>query len=229
VAKTSNNSSTIPLDDSRWWWLGETLKYCRSHPLFRLQDLADAVDQGQVRSKVEYLDRSARPAKRIALLLTSEYFQREAAIIPFWNTLALKDRTVESRERRPYVLSFWSPDIKKFWPDRIAAEASDVASSAVVIGGSLGVTLAAQTLAAAGSVTPLKVERADWLDKYLTEGRQVELSRRHNKITSAVIELHAIMLRDPTVEAYAHARNIERHPMVRQLFPRSRPPKKKKS
>jgi hypothetical protein len=83
--------------------------------------------------------------------------------------------------------------------------------------------------AAAGSVTPPKVEREEWLYKYLTEERQVDLSRRHNKITSAASELHAKMMVDPAVEAYAHARNIERHPMVRKLFPPSRPSKKKKS
>jgi hypothetical protein len=114
VAKTGDNSSTISLDDPRWWLLGETLKYCRSHPLFRLQDLAAAVDQEQVRSKLEYLDQSTRPAKRIVMRLTSEFFQREAAIIVFWNSLALKVRTEKAARMRPYALSFWSPDVKKF-------------------------------------------------------------------------------------------------------------------
>jgi hypothetical protein len=106
----------LPLTSPNWWPHTETLTYCRSRPLFRLQDLADAVDQEQVHSKLDYLDQSTRPAKRIAMLLTSDFFQREAAIIPFWDRLALKDRTVESRKRRPYALYFWGPDVKKLWP-----------------------------------------------------------------------------------------------------------------
>jgi hypothetical protein len=111
-------SRRLPLDDSRWWSLGETLTYCRSQPLFSLEDLAAAVNQEQVRSKLEYPDRSTRPAKRIVLLLTSEFFQREAAIIPFWSGLALQARTKKAVQMRPYALYFWEPDIKKFWPDR---------------------------------------------------------------------------------------------------------------
>lgn len=111
-----------------------------------------------------------------------------------------------------------------------AAQTLSATGAVTGVVGTLNVTQAAQTLVAAGSVMPLKViDREEWLDKYLTKDCQVDLSNRHNKITSVAIELHAIMLKDPTVEAYAHARNIERHPMVRKLFPPSRPSKKKKS
>ena len=77
-------------------------------------------------------------------------------------------------------------------------------------------------------VSPPKVSREDWLDQYLTEQRQKDLTTRHNGVTSATKEIHELMKNDPTVEAYAHARNIERHPIVRKLFPPSRPSKKKK-
>jgi hypothetical protein len=73
-----------------------------------------------------------------------------------------------------------------------------------------------------------KVLRAEWLDRYLTEKRQADLTTRHNTVTSATKEIHELMKGDPIVEAYAHARNIERHPIVRRLFPPSRPSKKKK-
>jgi hypothetical protein len=122
MAGTADYFSTIPLDDSRWWSLDETLKYCRSRPLFRPEDLAAAVNQEQVHSKLEYLDRSSLPAKRIALLLTSEFFQHEAAIT---DRLALMPRTKKAAQMRPYELSFWANDIKKFWPDRVVSEASD--------------------------------------------------------------------------------------------------------
>ena len=139
-----------------------------------------------------------------------------------------------------FTVANWSL-VEELWPNpnRARSDLSAPASkpedppapsaTAVAIGGSLGVTQAVQTLAAAGSVTASKVERDEWLNKYLTEERQVDLSMRHNKITSAAIDLHALMLKDPTVQAYAHARNIERHPTVRKLFPPSRPSKKKKS
>jgi hypothetical protein len=78
------------------------------------------------------------------------------------------------------------------------------------------------------AVSPLKVPRDEWLDQYLTEERQADLTKRHNGVTSATKEIHELMKHDPTVEAYAHARNIERHPIVRRLFPPSRPSKKKK-
>jgi hypothetical protein len=103
-------------------------------------------------------------------------------------------------------------------------------ADAVVSDGSLSVIQAAHTLAAAGSASPpFKVEREEWLNKYLTKECQNDLSMRHNGITSAATELHDLMLKDSTVEAYARARNIERHPIVRNLFPPGRSSKKKKS
>jgi hypothetical protein len=77
-------------------------------------------------------------------------------------------------------------------------------------------------------VSPPKVSREVWLDQYLTEERQKDLATRHNGVTSATKEIHELMKNDPTVEAYAHARNIERHPTVWSLFPPSRPSKLKK-
>jgi hypothetical protein len=75
--------------------------------------------------------------------------------------------------------------------------------------------------------TTLKVSREDWLDQYLTEERQDYLSKRHNQKSSAAREIHDAMRNDPTVEPYVRARNIERHPIVRKLFPPSRRRKKK--
>jgi hypothetical protein len=118
MAETSDD--LITLDDPRWWSLSETLAYCRRDPLFRLEDLAAAVDQEQVHCKLAYLDRSTRPAKRMAMLLTSEFFKREAAIT---SRLALMARTEKAAQMRPYALSFWSPDIKKFC-GRSASETS---------------------------------------------------------------------------------------------------------
>jgi hypothetical protein len=77
------------------------------------------------------------------------------------------------------------------------------------------------------AASPLKVLRDEWLNRYLTKEHQVDLASRHDNITDAANEIHDVMLKDPTVEAYTRARNIERHPIVRKLFPPSRPPKKK--
>ena len=105
----------LPLASPNWWSLGETLKYCRAEHLFREVDLIAAVEQEQVPAKVEYLDLRTKPARRVAKLLTKEFFEREAAIVHFWNTLALKPRTAEWRERK-YSLFFWRPDLEKIWP-----------------------------------------------------------------------------------------------------------------
>ena len=95
--------------------------------------------------------------------------------------------------------------------------------------GSLDVIQTTHTLAAAGSaLPPLKVEREEWLNKCLTKECQDDLAMRHDGITSVATELHTLMSKDSTVEAYARARNIERHPIVRKLFPPG-PSKKKKS
>jgi hypothetical protein len=71
------------------------------------------------------------------------------------------------------------------------------------------------------------VEREEWIDRYLTEERQNDLLKRHNQKLPAVLEIHDAMVKDPTVKAYSRARNIERHPLVQKLFPRSRRKKKK--
>jgi hypothetical protein len=86
----------------------------------------------------------------------------------------------------------------------------------------------AVTSASAAVSPPKIIPRTEWLDRYLTEERQNDLTLRHNDITSAAREIHGIMSNDPTVKAYARARNIERHPTMRSLFPPSRPIKKKK-
>jgi hypothetical protein len=72
-----------------------------------------------------------------------------------------------------------------------------------------------------------KVTREQWLDRYLTEERQQALLLRHNDKLPAMREIHGVMSKDPTVDAYARARNIERHPIVRKLFPPTRRRKKK--
>jgi hypothetical protein len=84
--------------------------------LSRLEDLAAAVDKEHIHSKLEYLDRSTRPAKRIVRRLTTKFFRREAAIVPFWNTVSLKARTEKAVRMRPYALSLWAPDVKRIWP-----------------------------------------------------------------------------------------------------------------
>ena len=121
------------------------------------------------------------------------------------------------------------PDASRRDAGVVQHQIRDRTAGAVVVDGNLSVTQAEHTLTAAGSVSPpLKVEREQWLNNYLTKERQDDLSMRH-KITSAAKELHTLMQNDLTVEAYANARNIERHPRVRNAFPPNRPSKKKKS
>jgi hypothetical protein len=83
-----------------------------------------------------------------------------------------------------------------------------------------------ESLSAATSAAAPKIPRNEWLDRYLTQECQRDLATRHNEISSVAREINKTMSDDPTVEAYARARNIERHPIVRKLFAR-RPPKKK--
>jgi hypothetical protein len=72
-----------------------------------------------------------------------------------------------------------------------------------------------------------KVSREDWIYQYLTEDRQKDLVKRHNHKSAATREMYNAMRKDPRVEPYARARNIERHPLVQKLFPSSKPKKKK--
>jgi hypothetical protein len=61
-----------PLDSPNWWLLGRTLQHCKSQPLFTFADLVAAIEQEAVHVKLEYLDRSTKPARRRSKLLTSE-------------------------------------------------------------------------------------------------------------------------------------------------------------
>jgi hypothetical protein len=117
----------LPLDDPRWWSNAETLQYCQARPLFRFADLVAAVRQEKVACKFEYRDERTQPAQRKAFVLTAAFFEREADIdIEFFNSawVVLKPRKEEVR-LKPHTLSFWEPDLKKFWPDGAAAPAAD--------------------------------------------------------------------------------------------------------
>ena len=114
---TKTRSTTLPLDDPRWWSNAQTLQYCLAQPLFRLADLVAAVRQEKVACKFEYRDERTQPAQRKALLLTVAFFEREADIdIEYFNSawVVLKPRR-EGVSLRPYTLSFWEPDLKKLW------------------------------------------------------------------------------------------------------------------
>lgn len=132
MARASNKptTTTLPLRSTDWWTLGETQTYCQSRPLFRLEDLAAAVEQEQVPCKLEYLIESTRPAKQVVLLLTSEFFQHVAAIVPFWHSLALKGRTkngMHMQVPRPHALYFWGPRVRELWPSQ--ADAAPVSTT----------------------------------------------------------------------------------------------------
>jgi hypothetical protein len=111
----------LPLDDSRWLPLRETLQYCRMQPrpLFRIVDLVAAVRQEKIASKLEYLDTRSQPAQRKALLLTKDFFKHDADIVLFMNGLGLEPR--RKGIPSPHTLSFWGPDLKKYWPAPPAA------------------------------------------------------------------------------------------------------------
>ena len=84
-----------------------------------------------------------------------------------------------------------------------------------------------ETESTAAVETP-KVPRDVWLNHHLTDERQKDLVNWHYELTGAVHEIHNTMLKDPTVDAYARARNIERHPIMRRLYPSGHPSKVKK-
>jgi hypothetical protein len=79
-----------------------------------------------------------------------------------------------------------------------------------------------------GSAGEESVTRVQWLNNYLTEKRQEDLLARYDTKTSAAGAIHKNMLKDKTVDAYARARNIERHPIMQSLYPDGSSPKKKK-
>jgi hypothetical protein len=117
----------LPLDDPRWWTQAETLQHCQAQPLFRLADLVAAVRQEDVACKFEYRDERTQPVQLKAFVLTAAFFEREADIdIEFFNSawVVLKPRKEEVR-LKPHTLSFWEPDLKKFWPDRAAVPADE--------------------------------------------------------------------------------------------------------
>ena len=106
----------LPLEDLRWWRVDKALEHCRLHPLFAVEDLVDVVNQGQVRSKVEYLDRSVQPPKPIALL-NSEFLPHKATIASYDNRIGLLAHAPEW-QRQALVLYLWEPEIKNIWPDQ---------------------------------------------------------------------------------------------------------------
>src|SRR5262245_12334758 len=114
MAKAADKS-TLPLNDPRWWPYAQTLQYCRANPLYKFNDsdFLPAIGQGHVRVKIDYLDRSSNPPQPTSRILTPEF--SEAALV-FWRASAEAKR--ELQRLRPYVLSFWQPDIEKLWPGR---------------------------------------------------------------------------------------------------------------
>jgi hypothetical protein len=118
-------AAAAPLDSPNWWPFGRALEYCRSQPLFRDVDLIAAVEQGDVHVKLEQLDESTKPAKRISRVLTKEFFEHEAVIIRFWNTFEIKSRTPGRTLRRPYTLCFWQPDLDRLWPPEATPTTSE--------------------------------------------------------------------------------------------------------
>jgi hypothetical protein len=126
VAETGNNSSTIPLDDPRW--IEMSVVYQRrtqqiGHFTLAAADLMPLIEDGSIGSKLEALDHSSKPPTRIRRLLTPEDFRRDFQIGygTSLTRLALRARS-DGPRLSPCVAYLWEPDIKKFWPDRIASD-----------------------------------------------------------------------------------------------------------
>jgi hypothetical protein len=125
-----SRSRKLPLDSPNWWLLGQTLKSCRADPLFRMDDLIAAVVQEQVHTKVEYLDRSTQPARRVTMLLTKEFFECKAKLVEHYNKLALIPR-IAGRSYDRHLLAFWQPDLKKIF--KLDAERAESQRQAVEV------------------------------------------------------------------------------------------------
>jgi hypothetical protein len=136
----------LPLTDGRWWPLAKAVAYVEANvgdDHIARHDFAAAVNGGDVPCKIEH--HNQRTGERSRCLLTVRDYEMTARGLLRPRTTDIwtqGPRTTEELERNRriaaryplimprYALFFWSPRIKKIWPDEAseADEAGDLSS-----------------------------------------------------------------------------------------------------
>ena len=104
----------LPLDDPRWWdWQRavEHVRQLRLNPAIADQELATAINERDVRCKMEWLDRRTNPPKRAVTLLEDSFFA-VFRIEPGWGKLLAVAYRPNAGMPHNHVMYAWGPDIE---------------------------------------------------------------------------------------------------------------------
>jgi hypothetical protein len=116
----------LPLDDPRWWPWGRAIEQVRQLRLNHAiadQELATAINERDVRCKMEALDPRTDPPKRVVTLLADSFFA-VFRIKPGWGKLLAVAQRPDARLPHDHVLYAWGPDLDKIWPTAVPSEAA---------------------------------------------------------------------------------------------------------
>ena len=106
----------LPLDDPKWWPWGRAIEHVRQVRLNHAiadQELATAINERNVRCKMEALDPTTSPPKRVVTLLEDSFFA-DRRVQPGWGKLLVANRS-GARLPSEHVMYAWRPDIEKIW------------------------------------------------------------------------------------------------------------------
>jgi hypothetical protein len=136
MAKARTKSTTLPLNDPRWWVLDRAHQYRRQQigdDILATQDIRLAIEGDNLPTKIEAYDQ--RIQTRIAQLLPGWFFKCQFQIIYTYRHAGGGDLGAYPRRlmRRlgsdfqnltsPTVF-VWGPKVEELWPDHVATQAT---------------------------------------------------------------------------------------------------------
>jgi hypothetical protein len=120
----SESSAAFPLDSPNWWpWRRaiEHVRHLRINHAIADQELATAINERDVRCKMDWLDSRAAPPKRVVTLLGDSFFA-VFRIEPGWGKLLAVAQRPDARLPHDHVLYAWGPHIERIWPTAAPSE-----------------------------------------------------------------------------------------------------------
>jgi hypothetical protein len=111
--------------------LQDAVLHCRQRigdDTIAFNDLATAINDYDVHCKIEQLDRSIHPPKKIELVLPRDFFRRDCEAVPTHFGITIRTRSGVRTSSNKYGLIYhlvgpfkfyaWGPDLERLWPSR---------------------------------------------------------------------------------------------------------------
>jgi len=140
MAKAGSKSTTLPLNDPRWWLFDRAFQYRQQqigNDVLALDDIQRAVQSGNLPVKIEALDR--RTGARVSQLLPGWFFRCQFRITGAAGAIPLHERFPWGRfdvrgqppdivwgRWAPRTFFVWGPKVEELWPDHVATQATAI-------------------------------------------------------------------------------------------------------